>query len=415
MKILNLIIITLCSILAVQNDNAKQEKSRIVFFSTVEFVETPLSYIKGSVPLSEEVALTRNHYRFTYDQFDRVKTIAFYNGETPKEPNQTANLFTLAHKMTFSYQKGIEEVKFYDRKGTPKAVLGECHTFHYILDELGFRTSLYFLDKDEKRIENSWNIYKYQWDYQEDGAVIEERYNEGGEMVAIRPGFEFYRLKLYFNPLGHIALMKQIDGDGNLVENASGAAQDRITTNAQGNFLRWQVLNKDSDLEKGNGPNVAIGIQEFDEFGYEVSLIHLDEAGEVMCSEYGICRSETRFDKFGNITERAFFDKEGQASLHQEAGYHRFVIKWDESGNYRQSISYFDIDHKPTAHRTRGYQNVKYEYDEVHNLIKLTYLDEKGTIVNRLDNGIAYMTYDYDFTGNLIKTVKFNKDGITVK
>ena len=66
--------------------------------------------------------------------------------------------------------------------------------------------------------------------------------------------------------------MQQINDQGALIENSTGAAQDQITTNAAGNFLQWTVLDKDGALEKGNGPNVAIGIQSFNEYGYEIEL-----------------------------------------------------------------------------------------------------------------------------------------------
>ena len=86
-----------------------EDKLNVYYYSSVEFVETPLSYLKGSVPLSKEVALGRNHYRFTYDDKHRLKSITFFNGDTPRNPNHTSNLFTLAHRLVFSYEDAIEK------------------------------------------------------------------------------------------------------------------------------------------------------------------------------------------------------------------------------------------------------------------------------------------------------------------
>lgn len=392
------------------NTSKSNDELKVVYYSTIEFVETPLSYIKGSVPLKKKVALTRNHYRFSYDSQNRLISIAFYNGSTSKNPNHTANLFTLAHRMEFSYQNDSEKFTFFDTNGKQITVLGNCSEFVFKLNKFGFRESLYFLDASGNRVENSWNIFEYRWEYLSDGSVIEDRFDKNGKQVSIRPGFEFYRLKLYFNTLGHIALMQNIDNDGNLIENPSGASQDNISTNANGNFLQWQVLDNNHELEKGNGPDVAIGIQKFNEFGYESELEHRDENNQPMYSAYGICKSKTQFDAFGNISERTFYNEANQPSNHKNAGYHKLKIKWDKSGNYREVLSYFDINRKPTIHATRGYHSVKYHYHRKKYLSRIDYLDVNGQLVNRKDNGISYITYHYD-NGEQISMLRFDKDG----
>jgi len=389
------------------NDN---NQLRVVYYSTIEFVETPLSYIKGSVSLKKDIALSRNHYRFSYDSYNRLVSVAFYNGSTPKNLNHTANLFTLSHRMEFSYLEAKEKVTFFDIKGKQITVLGNCSEFVFMLNKLGFRESLHFLDSSGNRVENSWNIYEYKWEYANNGAVIEDRFNKDGKSVSIRPGFEFYRLKLYFNNLGHITLMQNIDKKGNLVQNSSGASQDKITTNSNGNFLQWQVLDNMHQLEKGNGPDVAIGLQKFNKYGYESELEHRDENNQPMYSYYGICISNTKFDKFGNISERAFYNENKKPSNHKNAGYHKLKMKWDKFGNSRELLSYFDVNDKPTNHAIRGYHSVKYHYNRNKNLIKIDYLNVNNQLVNRKDNGLAYITYQYK-NGERIITSRYNKAG----
>lgn len=387
-----------------------EDKLNVYYYSSVEFVETPLSYLKGSVPLSKEVALGRNHYRFTYDDKHRLKSITFFNGDTPRNPNHTSNLFTLAHRLVFSYEDAIETISFYDVKDNQIEVLGNCYRFVYTLNPLGFRESLYFENVNGERTENSWNIYQYQWIYESDGAVIEDRFNKAGEQMPIRPGFEFHRLRLYFNPLGHIALMQNIDQEGNLIENTSGAAQDQITTNAAGNFLKWEVLDKTGQLEKGNGPDVAIGIQTFNEYGYESKLEHRDENNQLIYNSYGICSSETRFDKWGNIKERRFYDDRGKPTHHEKAGYFQLKLQWDITGNFRDNLAYYDIKGQAASHQERGYHKVLYKYDDEQRLIQISYHDAKEQLVNRKDNGIAYIQYEYDSNGALLKTTRYNKN-----
>ena len=164
----------------------------------------------------------------------------------------------------------------------------------------------------------------------------------------------------------------------------------------------------------GNGPDVAIGKQEFDEFGNEISLRHVDENGKPTCSNYGICRSKTMYDRFGNLSQRFFLDVDGQPSNHQIAGYHKLEIKWDRSGNHRTSLQYFDVDLIPTLHKTRGYHKVNYKYNNQNQLIRLEYLDTKGQLINRLDNNAAYRIYKYDESGIQSEVLQFDKEGILI-
>ncbi|MEL7119897.1 MAG: hypothetical protein AAFO07_10660 [Bacteroidota bacterium] len=397
------------SVFSFKNRNVEPAE-HVFYFSTVKFIETPLSYLEGSVPLSKEMAMQRNHYRFTYDAQMQLQRIEFFNRNTAREPNHTANHFILAHKTVIEYESNKEIISFFDSKGNPKNVLGDCYRMVYQLNDLGYREKLFFKNQKGQRIENSWNIYEYRWSYQKDGSVIEDRLNRAKEQVRIRPSFEFYRLRLYFDHKGHIALMQNIDQQGNLIENATGAAQDKITTNAQGNLLSWEVLDKNDQPEKGNGPDVAYGIQTIDELGYEIGLKQYDEQKNLIYSKYGICQSKTSYDQFGNLAERWFYNEKSEASLHKNAGYHHLKISWDPSGNYRTKLAYFDIQNKPVSHAQRGYQQVNYEYDGNNNLIKISYHNKEGKLVNRTDNGIAYIEYEYDSNGKREKIKRFTKD-----
>lgn len=420
------------------------DELRVVYYSTVEFVETPLSYIKGSVPLKSDVALSRNHYRFSYNPRNRLVSIAFYNGNTPKNRNHTANYLIQAHRTEFSYDDAIERVTFFNTNGKQISVLGNCSQFVYKLNQLGLRESLHFIDVSGNRVESSWNIFEYTWEHLNDGTVIEDRFDTNGKQVSLRPSFKFYRLKLFFNNAGHIALMQNIDKDGNLVENSTGASQDNLTTNSDGNLLQWQVLNNQHQLEKGNGPDVAIGIQKVNEFGYEVGLENQDENGNPIYNKYGICRSNTEYDKFGNLSQRFFYNEANEPSNHKHAGYHNLKIEYDKFGKYRERLSYYDVNNKPTLHKTRGYHAVKdeynrnknlikisfldtnnkptihkprgyhaskYKYNRNKSLIKISYLDTNGVLVNRKDNGVSYIVYQYNSNGERTGVLRFDKEG----
>ncbi|MEO1653408.1 MAG: hypothetical protein AAFU64_07685 [Bacteroidota bacterium] len=381
------------------------------YFSTLVFVETPLSYLEGSVPISFQEAMNRNHYRFVYDVQNRLRSIRFYNGEQPKNLNHTTNHFMRSSWLKFDYGSSQESITFYDRFGRPVEVLGGCHRFVYELDSLGRRQKLYFENMAGERIEVSWNIYEYQWIRETTGALIEERYNQAGKIMPIRPYFKFFRTRFFFDYQGRIRLMQNVDKEGRLIENESGAAQDLLTLNKAGNLISWQVLDKAGNPEKGNSPNVAQGIQTINEYGFETGLLNWDENQKPIYNTYGICQSKTSFDQWGNLKERRFFDPQGKPAGHLIAGYHQLKLYWDQSGNQRKKLEYYDTQGQLTLHKTRGYALVRHNYDQKGNLIKIAYYNREGQLVNRKDNGIAYLNFNYNKDGKQISRQGFDRDG----
>lgn len=385
------------------------------YYSTIRFVETPLSKIDGSVPIPKHEALTRHHYRFNYSKSNQLDSIEFFNGNTKKEPNHTGSLFTLAHRMEFKRTNNSEIISFYSTNREPINVLGSISSFVYNLNKNGLRESLFFEDALGNRVENSWGIYRYKWEYTRDGYVIEDRFNELGERASIRPNFEFYRLKLFFGPNGDIRLMQNIDDQGDLIENSSGAAQDLITVNAEGNFIKWEVLDKEGNLEKGNGPDVAVGFQTFSKYGYQTSLENQDEFGNTIFSNYGFAKSLSSYDKFGNLSARTFIGLDTTPAPHKNAGYTHLKIQYDPTGNFRTRIAYFDEDSIPILHKTRGFAIANYTYNAENQLIRIEYTDTNNNLVNRLDNGASIIKYIYDQEGKKTDTILLDKNAEVVK
>src|SRR5690606_12730545 len=109
--------------------------SHTVYYTSLAFVETPLSKIKGANAVSKEIALTRNHYRFEYDTQNRLISVGCKHGDTPKDPNETANFFFLSSRQEIRYNGNKEIITFYDRHGNRAKVLGSVSQFLYELDE----------------------------------------------------------------------------------------------------------------------------------------------------------------------------------------------------------------------------------------------------------------------------------------
>lgn len=379
-----------------------QEAYRTEYFSTVPFRETPFADMIGINPLSQEEASGRNHYRFEYDRAGRLIKAGFYLGDQLRDLNHTANHFFLSPQIRFSYESGQEKRRYFDKHGNAITVRGDVFEEVYDLDEQGRRVRLRFKNEKGAWIQNAWNIAEYKWDIRPDGRVFEERFNEKEEMVSIRPGFHFYRIRFHYDHRGMLALMQNIDEHGNLVENDSGAAQDKIEYDERGNVIAWNVLDKHDQLTRGNSPDVARGVMTYDEHGYEIGIRHEDEKGKLIINAYGFCMSKTEFDRFGNMKARTFLGVDKKAEPHQVAGYTHLEMKWSKDGLNRLSLSYFDKRRKPIQHQTRGYAQVRQEYDNRNNMTSMEYLDEKGKPVKRKDNGISQVKFSYDGKGKLI-------------
>ena len=373
------------------------------YYSTLPFRETPFPDVRGIVPITKNIAKKRNHYKFEYDSKKRLRRVSFLLGNTLRDPNHTANYFYLSSVIEFHYETNKEIRTFFDKFYQPISVRGNVFKEIYELDERNHRKSLYFEDKEGKRIENNWNIARYEWEIQLDGSVIEERYNLKGEVVPMRPGLNFFRLRLIYQHTGFLHIMQNIDEKGQLVENETGVAQDKIESMKDGRWLGWTVMDKHYQLKNGNGPLVSKGIYPSDDFGYEVGAWHEDSQGNPIASAYGFWGSKTQFDDKGNMIFRTFLDSLKNPGPHLQAGYTHLRITWDKKGLNELSRELLDKDMMPINHQKLGYATTKRSYDKKGRLIKVAFYDAKGNLVNRTDNGTAF--YEYSYKDN-VRTVK---------
>lgn len=375
----------------------------VAYYANLAFRESPYADFRGVAPLAPEEAARRNHYRFVYRPDGRVAEIAFRLGDRLRPTNHTANHFFLAPLIRFRYSDGREERAFFDHHGRPTAVRGEVYREIYTLDELGYRTELHFEGRDGSRVESSWDIASYHWRTGEDGRVVEWRKNLAGERVPLRPGFDFGVIRLSYDARGMVSLMQNIGRDGELVENDSGAAQDRLEYLPGGFHHAWNVLDAAGRPERGNGPDVARGIIERDRHGYETAIRYQDEDGEPIANAYGFIRSETTYDRFGNWLMRGFYDAEGRPVPVDRLGYQRYEFEWDASGRNLLSMQYLDAAGRPVAHGERGYARVEMEYDGDGNQLRQRYLDTAGRPAVRSDRGFASIERQFDENGFLLR------------
>ncbi len=413
-----MIILFSCNSNEEQNQNNSINKinddSIIEYYSTIPLRESPYPSKQGVIRLTKEEAMERNHYQFTFDKNLKLKSISFYLGNELINPNHTSNYFFTTSQQKFEYIDNLEIRTFFDRFGnqrTQRRAFKEIYT----LDSFGRYKSLSFEDKSGNQIENSWGISKYEWDIQNDGSVIEKRYNLKGEDKSLRPGFEFYTIRLYFEQNGFLALMQNIDKNGNLVENSSGVAQDKLHFDKDGRWLGWTVLDKNHQIKRGNGPNVAKGINIPDKYGYETSIRYEDIDGTTIINSHGFWGGKRYYDKFGNYDYTQFVDSLGNLGINERTGYATAKYTWSDDGLNRLSLQLLGLNNEPVLHKTRGYASYKNEYNQDGNIIKSSNLGLNNEPINSTGNGISFYTYKYDDNKKRIETKRFDKNGNELK
>ena len=386
------------------------ESAHVEYYSSIPLRESPYPRWRGIIRLTEKQSQNRNHYRFEYDDQFRLIKISFQLGQHLQAPNHTANYFFTNSVIHFSYQDNLEIRTFSDRFGNPSLQRG-AHKEVFTKDKMGKYQSLHFENEQDEKIENDWGISEYQWQVQQDGAVIEKRFNLAGEAKSLRPGFEFYNIRLYYEENGMLAIMQYIDEEGQLVDNSSGVAQDRLHFDQQGRWYGWTVMDAQHKVKRGNGPNVARGINVPNEWGYEASIHYEDEFGNHVKNNYGFWGSKRFYDTNGNYNYTQFIDKNGNPGINEKSGYSIAQYHWSEDGLRRLQVDLLDVDRRPVLHHTRGYWSIKMDYDRLGNRIRTTYLGLDGQPINRMDNGVAYLEYRYNAQHQLLDTKRFDQDG----
>ncbi|MCG6191165.1 hypothetical protein [Maribellus maritimus] len=384
------------------------------YYSAIPLRESPYPNFQGVVRLSKKEAMTRNHYRFTYDKSFRLVSVSFWLGEKLREPNHTANYFFTAPMQKIQYTDNKEIITYQDRFGNQIAQRGAYKSI-YLLDKNGRRVALHYEDDKGNTVENSWGISNYEWNHQNDGSVIESRYDLKGKLQSLRPQFDFFIIRLYYEQNGIVALMQNVDENSTLIENSSGVAQDKLLFDKEGKWLGWKVLNAKNQLHRGNGPNVAKGINTSNKFGYESSIRYEDIDGSRIINAHGFWGSKRFYDNKGNYTYTQFIDSLGNAGVNEKSGYCYAIYTWDESGYNLLKIELQDTNRQAAIHKNGGYSSIVYEYNEFAQKTQISYLGKNGEPINRADNGVSYIKFDYNKNHTLKSSNCYNNTILNTK
>lgn len=237
---------------------------------------SPFIPIVGIHPIDSTIAKETSHYVFSYDSLNRLKTIINNHYHTEKvHPLASLGVY----KTVFNYEKGKETRIFYDVKDKRMKNDRKVYKEVYLFDKSGFKSQLNFYDVNDVAMESNWRISEYRWEKNKE-FIIERRYNLNGEFKNLSPYFEFgitgmkfhkdgapkgnYNLNEdleitnnsvgvasyqdKYDSLGNHTVYGYYDSEAKLVRNQWGYAKGKKYYDAQGNYIKRELLNVNNKI-----------------------------------------------------------------------------------------------------------------------------------------------------------------------
>lgn len=382
---------------------------RTEYFADLPFWESPIQPFKGEFPLSRQDALERIHLRLEYDSQNRIVEATVRIGEELKEfEGFFGNLYINAPQTRVSYSGNKETHSFFDRFGNRIAVMGAVWEKVYTKDRYGRNIRLQFKNSEGEFVADNFENVVYEWTHSMEGSVVEVRRNRENKLTPLRGAFEFLRTRISYGADGHVNALHNIDEQGALVNAPCGAATLRYFYDSFGRFDRWEVYDKVGKSTKG--PSHTNGEQNVFEGYYLADIVFFNESGGPATHWSGVERWNFNYDRFGNITKLSFQNADGKAK-DANNGYASIHFEWTPDGRHLLSQSYHGELGQLKEHRTSGVATTRNMRNAKGLIEETRYLDANNKLVNRTDNGVAYIRYEYDKNNALVATTRLNVDG----
>ena len=285
-------------------------------FRHLMFRETPFATYRGIYPLNAEERKGAAHYAVKYDENGRITEISYQiNGKMIHGNEVWDSFIWFAPKVKIAYLPGKEVHTYFDADNNQINAHGNVYRAEYELDSKGRRAALRFFDKDGNATQSEWNVHRYARRF-EDAKVYEKRFDLEGNQQPLRPAFKFYEVELEYDRDGKLAFMRNLGLDGTPTNNDSGAGIDRITYDHNGNFVRWQVYDKDGNPVEGNRPMVHLGEHLYDAYGNKVGMRGFDRFGNRMPFSWGSYEHIQTYDDYGNQRSHVMVNPDGSVDRH---------------------------------------------------------------------------------------------------
>lgn len=120
----------------------------------------------------------------------------------------------------------------------------------------------------------------------------------------------------------------------------------------------------------------------------------------------GLAYEVYTYDSVNRRTSEAAYDMQGE--LHNNPfGYAYVTMSYDEDGNIAEK-RFFDERERPCQLDETGPAIIRYDYDDQHRPVRITYLDERAMLLN---NRLAIERFFYNDEGKAIEKLQMDREG----
>jgi len=353
----------------------------VLFVSGCENKETVRCYRKvdidgrysivGKYPVSREMGMKGESYRFIYDKKGSLKRVEHLLGGMLKGESyfgKDVAVVKINNMLTH------EKRSYYNVEGLPCVDKMGVNFIRLPFNESGYSEEKLNCDVTGDFTEDSYGVTQYIWLLDDEGRRIETKfYNYVGKRIAGND--EVFERQFQYDDDGNMIERRYLDSKGRLKSDANGIAVLRQKFDSNGNVIEIRHFNSDGELiEMTNG--VVIVNTEYDDSGNPVEVRYLGKDGKLTENNMGVAIVKSEFDPYCNIKERRYYDANKELT---EGTFYGFAI-------------------------------MQWEYDEKGRRIETRFLDVNGELENALNEEAAIMRIKYDEYGNIEQVLRFNKE-----
>lgn len=366
---------------------------------------------------SSEHSHSHRSYKFTY-QKGKLLRVSHVNSldKLIDDGESERNERPVDQEFLYTENNNVSRVKVKDRSG--KVLYVKSYN-----DKLNVMAFQYDDEHNTERVlSNSTVGY---------GRLLETNDNERGRIS---------RWWIEYDDKGYTLSEKYYSLDNSPVGDTNGIYGRTYVRDEKGRPIEIHYIGIDGEPQSTKW---GLGIKkfEYDENDNWVKATYLTVDGKTAYDDIdGVAIFTMEYDKYGNVINAYHHNGEGQPMLPKKnyvSGVHTI---YNDKGFSIQD-DYLDVDHKPMYVRGMGVAIVKSEYDENGYVIKKTFCDPEGNIVEskegnaiaeylndehgntletwfrnskgelcEISNGFAGMKQEYDSIGNLTKQVYYGAD-----
>ncbi len=340
------------------------------YYRNLAGIISPILEYKGRIPLTESVLTDAAYYAFEVDSEGRVANIRYFVAGLLNNDSYFG-----AAIVRYQYLPDKIIRTYFDQEEQPTIMWrhyyggGDIHKEVFLLNDQGKKVALQLFDEEDNRVTDLLGHHSFNWDYPEEGIVVQTQKNQAGDLLYITDFFDFTRVGITTDYRGYLKRITNLDASGNLLNaDSTGAAYVDFTYDSYGNEVAYPHYNQDHE-RINRGP-----------YGY----LH------------GMC--EFTYEPQGDLAMgldtaivQVYKDAEGQA-ITDPGGLYKAIYHYNELRRFA-GVSYFDTSNQPMS--IGGFHRSRYAYNAKGDLTEIRYFDASGNPAIQSDGSVG-LTINYN-------------------